>query len=139
MKAADGHIIRKLVIVNVSSLGEIIQIDERLAGHINEIRAIGVNIVPASDLISVNKQCGELSLSINNHREHFFHISPGYTSELPSAHTETLPTNKEINGNSRLTGYWVDSRFMLDSEQQFVPYQVKILLECHIKPETINE
>lgn len=131
MKEENGHTARwKVVTLSVSSPGELVIIDEKLAGHIKELKAIQVLIAPSGETLSEIAECGELSLSINNHREHFFHLAPGYTSTLPDSAPQAITLGKSIRENSRLSGYWIDYTSFVNDEQFFVPYKVKIHFEC---------
>ena len=113
----------------VDKAGDIIRIDEKLARHIQELRAICVLIAPSGETLPEIPECGELSLSINNHKEHFFHLMVGHSQSLPNKPLSLINLNKEIRGNSRLSGFWADSGTVMDDERVFIPYKVKVHFE----------
>ena len=130
MEGQDTQTAKWLVItLSVNTAGEVIRIDEKLAGHIKELKAVDILIVPTGETVSEIPECGELSLSINNHKEHFFHSMVGHSQALPDEIIRPLKLNKEINGNPRLSGFWLDSGTVRNNERVFVPYMVKVHFE----------
>ena len=61
--------------------------------------------------------------------EHFFHLMIGHSQSLPNKPISQINLNKEIKGNSRLSGFWADSGTVVDDERAFIPYKVKVHFE----------
>lgn len=134
MEGQRVHTAKWLVVtLDVNTADELVRVDEKLARHIRELRAICVLIAPSGGTVQEIPECGELSLSINNHREHFFHTMVGHSTKLPDKAPSPIILNKEVKGNPRLSGFWLDNGTVLDREGQFVPYKVKVHFEISSK------
>ncbi len=129
MSGQREHITRwKVITLSVNTPGEIIRIDEKLATHYQEIVSIALMVSPSDQTLQEIAQCGELSLLINGQTNHFFHMSAGYSEELPIKCAESVKIYQELY-RGRLTGYYIDEKKVLNDEQLFIPYKVKIHME----------
>ena len=130
MEHQSTHTAKWLVVtLPVNTANELVRVDETLARHIQKLDAVNILLAPSREPLPEIAECGELSLSVNNHKEHFSHSMVGHSHALPDGAIRPLELHKEIRGNSRLSGFWLDNGNMVDSERQFVPYKVKLHFE----------
>jgi len=132
MSAQGEHITKwKVMTFLVNTPGEIIKIDEMFPSNYLEIVSLSPIVVPTDQTIPEIPECGELSLSINCHTNHFLHTTVGFSEELPTMYSESFMVCQELH-YGRLTGYYLDETKVVNEEQIFIPYKVKIHLECII-------
>ena len=132
MSAQGEHIIKwKVITLLVNTPGEIIKIDEKVPSNYLEILALSLIVVPTDQTIPEIPECGELSLSMNCHTNHFLHTTVGFSEELATACNESFIVGQELH-YGRLTGYYLDEKKVVNEEQFFIPYKVKIHMECII-------
>lgn len=119
---------------DVSQLGQIIQFEKKLAKHILCIEQISLMAIPSVKLSTDVIECGEISLSINNANNHILHTTIGFSNNLPKNIEQSLVINEELQQNSIITGYYRDSMQMRDQFRELIPYSIKVILKCRVKP-----
>ena len=123
----------KVITIDVDVDNSIKQIDEKLPAHLDIIQSLVVSCNPRTNIEASIAECGELSLSLNNKKEHVLHTITDFTEQLPMELGQTLPLNAKLESNTILGGYYRDFGKMKEEDGQFVPYQVKLLMECTAK------
>jgi hypothetical protein len=130
------RVIWKVIKFNIEGEGEIYQINEKLGQHIEGIKAIHVSINPKSVVVDDCIEVGELSLLLNNQKDHAVHITSYYSPETPSEAFNALELNQSLHINPRIIGYYRDLGTLRNETTEFITHEVKVLLECIIKEES---
>ena len=119
--------------LEISQLGQIVQFEKKLAKHIQSIEQISIIAIPKRAKEDAVVECGELSMSFNNSKDHQLHTIVGYLSKMPKDIDQNLNINAAIEPNTIITGYYRDFKQMRDQFREPMPYTVKVLLKCRIK------
>ncbi len=123
----------KVIAFDVDEAKSIHQLGGKLAGHLDTIQSVVISCNPIVQLDAVIPECGELSLNLNNRKEHVLHTITNYTAELSDKIGQTLELHANLESNARYGGYYRDFGELKDGNGDFVPYQVKLMLNCTSK------
>ena len=102
MEQQSHKTIWKVIELEIQQAFAILSIDEKLGKHINEIQSVSIHCI-SSNIETDVPECGELSVSINNRKEHILHTTTSYTNDLARDMGNTLSINAKLNKNSILT------------------------------------
>ncbi len=130
MRTENGKTIWRVLSLSINENKAIVQIDEKLPKHFSNLSSISVHIIPSSGSINPIPQCGELSLSLNNAKEPVLHTTTAWCNKLAQTIEQSFPINAMLETNARISGYYRDFGFMKNESQEFIPYAVKMILEC---------
>lgn len=125
-------IVWKIIKLEVVQPNAMLQIDEKLPLHIKEIKSISIHSIPISSIDESLQQIGELSLSLNNRKEHILHTTADFTNNTLENNNQTLIINAKLEKNAVVNGYYRDYGLLKSDASEFVPYAIKLLLECKI-------
>ena len=106
----------------------IIQIDEKILPDVERIVSANTYCIPKQIIVDDIMECGELSLSVNN--KSLLHINSNYTNKLPDYLSPCLMLLRKTHPGSRIKGYYRDNGKMRNLAGDFIPYRVKILMDC---------
>jgi len=132
MKDTRQDISWKIIKLYIKDPNEIINIEEKLPAHIEEINSINILCVPTFVVEKNYPQIGEISLSFNNSKEQLIHCNTSFSKALPNNSNQSLKINALILNNSIITGYYRDNGTFKNQREVFIPYHLKILMECKI-------
>ena len=116
----------------VNQPNAIIKLDAKLAKHYKAINSISTHIIPRLPSIESQNECGELSLSINNAKEQILHTSLDYDTKLQDNYHHGHQCNAVLHVNNRISGYYRDSGRLKTENGEFIPYTLKLILECKL-------
>ena len=126
------HTSWKIIKLYIKNPNEIINIENKLPAHIEEINSISILCVPTVVVEKSYSQIGEISLSFNNSKEHIIHCNTSFSKVLPNNSNQSLNINAQLLNNSIITGYYRDNGTFKNQREVFIPYHLKILMECKI-------
>ena len=131
MHTNDNHrVYWNIIELKINHEKQIVQINDKIAKHFEELTSISLHIIPATDLNHNFNNCGDLSLSINNMRETILHTSISYNKRALSTKCQGKTINAKLQAHSRINGYYRDFGQLKDENQRFIPYTIKLIMQC---------
>lgn len=123
----------KVINVSVSESKQIVPIEYSLPSEIVSIKGIVVSVREAlMTKKEVVEQIGELSLLLNNRKDHLIHIMARY-KKPPVFTTAVMELDAKVGEDRNIAGYYIDNGDALDEQNNFLPYTINIHLLCEAK------
>lgn len=123
----------KVIAFDVDEANSIHQLEGKLPGHLDSIQSVVISCNPIEKLDATIPECGELSLCLNNRKAHVLHTITNYTAELSDKIGQTLELHANLESNAKYGGYYRDFGKLKNGNGDFVPYQVKLMMNCSSK------
>ena len=132
-KQNDRDSFWKVIEFDVANENAIIQLDQKLSKRVSAIVSVCIYCIPNQTLDKEIRECGELSLGSTTNGP-FLHVNTNYSHELSDELIPNILLARTMGSDARVNGYYRDLAKMKDRDGSFIPYRVKILMECVTLP-----